>query len=142
MKFLLDTDVASAATKKVPPAQVVQWVEEQDRERLHLSVLSAAEMEYGVRRLPHGRRQTDLQLWLDGVLSAFGSRVLMVDAKVASRWGQVRAEAEAAKRTMPLIDAGLAATAEVHGLTLVTRNVRHFEAWGGTGFRSVESRLS
>jgi predicted nucleic acid-binding protein len=59
---------------------------------------------------------------------------LPVDLAVASAWGKLRGRAEAARRTMSLIDALLAATAEVHDLTLVTRNVEDFEAWGGPVF--------
>lgn len=110
---------------------VVSWVGSLDPLRLHISVITVAEIEYGIQRLPPSARRTSLQTWLDSTVQILGPRVLPVSRSIASAWGRIRAEAEAIRRTMPLADAALAATAEVHGLVLVTRNVRHFEAWGG-----------
>ncbi|PVM84906.1 VapC toxin family PIN domain ribonuclease [Caulobacter endophyticus] len=98
---------------------------------LFISAMSVAEAGYGVERLAPGQKADRLRAWLEEVIADFGQRVLPVDAEVAKAQARIRRAAENARRTMPSIDALLAATAEVHRLTLVTRNVRDFEAWGG-----------
>jgi predicted nucleic acid-binding protein len=75
-----------------------------------------------------------LKAWRDELVRRSRPRVLPVDLVIANTWGVVRARTTAFGRTMPMMDALLAATAEVHGLTLVTRNVGDFEAWGGPIF--------
>ncbi len=79
---------------------------------------------------PRDRVKADtLDAWIDSVVVEFGPRVLGVDGAVAQRWGQL-----SAIRTLPVIDALLAATALVHGLTLVTRNTRDLEGLGASLF--------
>jgi prevent-host-death family protein len=75
-----------------------------------------------------------LTRWRDRLIIVLGPRLLPVDAEVALAQARIRRESENARRTIPVMDAFLAATAEVHALTLVTRNVRDFEAWGGPVF--------
>ncbi len=131
MSFLLDTNVVSEAVAKTPSPDVLAWVRAQPSASLHLSVATIAEIDFGIARLADSLRRGRLQLWRDGVVASVGGRILPVDLIVASAWAKLRARAQAENRTMPLIDALLAATADVHGLTLVTRNVRDFEAWPG-----------
>ncbi|AYV45063.1 VapC toxin family PIN domain ribonuclease [Caulobacter flavus] len=129
--FLLDTNVFSDATKLQPHPDVTRWLGDQPAPTLFISAMSVAEAGYGVERLAPGQKADRLRAWLEEVIADFGERVLAVDAEVAKAQARIRRSAENARRTMPSIDAFLAATAEVHGLTLVTRNVRDFEAWGG-----------
>jgi predicted nucleic acid-binding protein len=132
--YLLDTNVLSDSTKLVPHPAVTQWVEAQPLATLFISVVSLAEAAYGIERLPEGRKADGLRHWLGSVIVDFGGRLLPVDAEVAMAQARIRRAAENARRTMPAIDAFIAATAEVRGLTLVTRNVRDFETWGGAVF--------
>ncbi len=129
--FLLDTNVLSDATKLVPSPAVTAWLEAQPITTLFVSVVTLAEARYGIESLPAGRKADDLRQWLGSVIIDFDGRLLPVDAEIAMAQGRIRRAAENARRTMPAIDAFLAATAEVHGLTLVTRNVRDFQGWGG-----------
>ncbi len=129
--FLLDTNVLSDATKLSPHPGVSQWLADKPASMLFISAMTVAEAGYGAERLVPGRKAANLRAWLDEVIVEFGERVLPVDVEVAKAQARIRRAAENARRTMPSIDAFLAATAEVHGLTLVTRNVRDFEAWGG-----------
>ena len=121
MTFLIDTNIISEVRKgdRGNPAVAAWWngVAEDD---LWLSPLVLGEIRKGVelarRRDP--RKAEALEAWLADLMSGFGDRVLPVDAAVAEQWGKMNA-----LRQIPVIDALLAATAKVNGLTLVTRNV-------------------
>jgi toxin FitB len=128
MSFLLDTNVISEWVKARPDSRVVAWVSDVDEDRLFLSVVSFGELRHGVERMPAGKRRKRLDEWLrDELPIRFEGRVLPVDGAVADAWGKAVARSEAVGRPMGAMDAFLAATAEVHGLTLVTRNVSDFE---------------
>jgi predicted nucleic acid-binding protein len=129
--FLLDTNVLSDSTKTVPNPTMTEWLETRSISTLFVSVVSLAEANYGIERLQPGRKADGLRQWLGSVIADFGDRLLPVDAEVAMAQARIRRAAENAHRSMPAIDAYIAATAEIHGLTLVTRNVRDFRGWGG-----------
>jgi toxin FitB len=125
VSFLLDTNVVSEIARPRPERAVLAWFEAAADSQLHLSVLSLGEIRKGVDRLPAGARRTRLTTWLEGELPTwFGARLLPIDASVTDRWGRLLA---ASGRSLPAIDSLLAATALVHGLALVTRNVTGFE---------------
>jgi len=85
-------------------------------------------MRYGIERLSVGKRRDRLDEWLQAELPLrFERRVLAVDNAIAEAWGKIPARSEAAGRVIGIMDALIAATAEVHGLALVTRNPSHFE---------------
>ena len=125
--FLLDTDVLSALRRRERNPDIARWVEKQRTADLYLSVVTVGEIERGIaqqdRRDPSFARE--LALWLDRLLDWYGERVLPVDSATARRWGRLSATLghEGA-------DLLIAATALEHGLTVVTRNVRHFEPTG------------
>lgn len=131
MTYLLDTMVASQRAKARPEPQVIGWLGAQSADALYLSVLTLGELRYGAERLPAGRKRRLLTAYASELEEAFEGRVLPFDTEAAASWAAVRRTAELRKRTLPTVDAMLAATAELHGLTLVTRNVRDFEGWGG-----------
>lgn len=82
-------------------------------------------------KLVDSQRARRLMLWLDrDVVTRFDGRILPVDVAVASRWGRLVGDAAARGLTLPIIDALLAATAQQHGLSVVTRNVRDLERCG------------
>jgi predicted nucleic acid-binding protein len=132
--YLIDTNVASEAMRRDPNADVVAWTASQLGQAMHISAGTIAEIEFGIARLEVGVRRARFEAWRDEIVRQFGVRVLPVNLKVASAWGVVRARGSAARKPMSVMDALVAATAEVHGLTVVTRNVRDFEAWGGPVF--------
>lgn len=103
------------------------WLESADEDRIFLSVISLAELRYGVERMAAGRRRTRLEQWLQSELPLrFEGRILPVDAAIADAWGRIISRNEAAGRPMGAMDAFFAAAAETHRLTLVTRNSSHF----------------
>lgn len=129
MNFLLDTNVVSEWTKQRPDAGVVAWLAEVDEDRVFISIVTLAELRYGVERLPAGARRERLDAWLTQDLPVrFEARMLPVDAGTANAWGKVMARGQAAGRPVGTMDAFIAATAEQHDLTLVTRNITDFEA--------------
>lgn len=131
MSFLLDTNVVSEWVKPQPNAGVIQWLAEADEDRIFLSVISLAELRYGVARLSPGARRRRLEQWLSEELpERFEGRVLGISANVSDCWGQVMAQSQAAEFTMSIMDGFLAATAQVHQLTLVTRNIKDFSVLG------------
>ncbi len=127
MTFLLDTNVVSEWAKPQPDPGVMRWLYEADEDRLFLSVITLAELRFGVERLPPGARRNRLDAWIREELAGrFEGRILAVDETVAEMWGQVLASSEAQGRRMNLMDCFLAATAKVHRLKLVTRNSEDF----------------
>jgi predicted nucleic acid-binding protein len=129
VSFLLDTNVVSEWVKQRPDPGVVTWLAEVDEDRVFLSVVTLAELRYGIDRLADGNRRRRLDVWLrDEIPLRFQGRLLPVDQAIAESWGQLVAQREAAGRRIAVIDAFIAATANVHGLKLVTRNESDFRS--------------
>ena len=123
MKFLLDTCVISELTRKQPARTVINWIASQDELQLFLSVITLGEIEKGIGKLPDRHKRQVLRQWLASDLPRrFAGRILPVDAETALRRGEISAEAEKKGHPVPVLDGLMAASALVHGLTLVTRN--------------------
>jgi predicted nucleic acid-binding protein len=132
VSLLLDTNVISEWVKPRPDPGVVAWLAGVDEDQVFISVITLAEIRRGVDRMPAGVRRDRLDVWLQNDLPArFDMRIIPVDDAVALAWGCIVARREASGRPINAMDAFIAATAEAHTLTLVTRNVADFE-------RSVE----
>ena len=128
MTFLLDTNVVSEWTKPKPNPNLIAWLASVDEDRTFLSVITIAEIKFGIERLKPGKRRLDLESWLQGDLAArFEGRLLPVTAAVAEAWGKITAARAASGRHIPIMDGFIAATAAVFELTLVTRNTADFE---------------
>jgi predicted nucleic acid-binding protein len=129
--FLLDTNVPSELTRPRSAPQVERWLNEADNEQLFFSVISLAEICKGIAKLPESRKRAQLQDWLDFVLRPwFTGRILPITEGIAERMGRWAGEGEAVGRVIKIADGLIAATASEHDLTLVTRNVRDFAAFG------------
>lgn len=129
MSFLLDTNVVSEWTKPRPNAGVVEWLARVDEDEAFLSVVTFAELRHGIERLPTGERRRRLDEWLRNDLALrFEDRIIGVDGAIADEWGRVVARRETRGRPMSAMDALIAATAQVHDLTVVTRNAADFQS--------------
>ena len=127
MSFLLDTNAISEWVKPRPNPGLIGWMEAADEDRVFISVISLADLRYGIERLGAGSRRRRLEQWLQDELPLrFEGRILPVEADVAEAWGRAVSRSEAAGRPISAMDAFLAATAETYRLTLVTRNVSDF----------------
>jgi predicted nucleic acid-binding protein len=128
MSFLVDTNVVSELRKgSRANAKVRDWFESIDDAAVYLSVLVIGELRQGIEGL---RRRdppaaANLERWLDELVERHADRVLPVDVAVAERWGRLNVP-----NPVPAVDGMLAATALVHSLTLVTRNVRDVRRTG------------
>ncbi|MBM3533255.1 MAG: type II toxin-antitoxin system VapC family toxin [Alphaproteobacteria bacterium] len=125
--FLLDTVALSELNKVRPNGGFATWFDTTDTEDLFVSVVTLGEIERGIerqRRLVPGfvRR---LENWRDRAILAYGDRVLAVTIEIAQTWGRL-GERKGHMNTDLLI----AATALVHDLAVVTRNVRRFDGTG------------
>ena len=128
MTFLLDTNVLSEIVKPRLNAGLLNWLAQVDEDRTFLSVITLMELRYGVERMAAGRKRKRLEEWLDHDLPVrFENRTLAIEARVADACGRLVARSESLGRPMEPRDALIAATAEVNGLTLVTRNVSDFK---------------
>ncbi len=127
MNFLLDTNAVSEWVKPRPNPGLIRWMESVDEDRTFISVISLAEIRYGIERLPVGQRRRRLDEWLHRELPLrFENRTLPIDDAIADAWGKAVSRSEASGRPIGAMDAFLAATAETYDLTLVTRNVADF----------------
>ena len=128
MTYLIDTNVLSETRKRQPAQEVTDWIAATPADRLHVSVLSLGEIEQGIARIrARGDRQqaSALERWLRDVEDGFADRVLPVTLSVATAWGRYQYD-----QPLPVVDALIAATARVHGMTVVTRNIKDFERAG------------
>ncbi|WP_445221758.1 type II toxin-antitoxin system VapC family toxin [Bradyrhizobium sp. Pa8] len=131
--YLVDTNVLSAASPNRPaPPALVEWMDRQSAS-LFLSVVTIAEVEDGIaklRREKATRRGRDLAQWLETVLHLYGDRVLGLDTPTARIAGQLSDRARGRGHAPGLADIIIAATARQHGLTILSRNARHFAPLG------------
>ena len=129
MSFLLDTNILSEWVKPRPDQGVIAWLEGVDEDRVFISVVTLAELRHGTERMDHGAHRKRLEEWLSHELPArFEERILTIDGSVADAWGVIVAHHEAIGSPIGPMDAFIAATARVHGLTVVTRNVSDFKS--------------
>jgi toxin FitB len=128
--YLLDTNTVSELLKPGASTRVTAWVDHLE-DSLFLSVATFAEVRRGIELMAPGRRRDQLKAWLDDELPGrFGDRIIDIDRQIAESWGIVMARGRRLGAAISVMDAFFAATAEVHGLTLATRNVRHFARVG------------
>jgi predicted nucleic acid-binding protein len=127
MSYLIDTVVLSELRKKKRSESVVEWFRSTRGVDIFLSVVTIGEIERGVSQQQQVNPEFSQELtrWLDGILLYYGDRILPVSVNVARRWGEL-----SAKIGNSGADILIAATALEHGLSVVTRNQRHFTPTG------------
>jgi len=122
VRYLLDTNVVSETRRRRPAPEVLAWLAAARRARdpLFVSVLVLGEVRRGIERLRvrDPPQAAALERWLAELRVRFRERMISIDWEIAEAWGSM-----AFATQPPVIDGLMAATAKVHGLVLVTRNV-------------------
>lgn len=129
--ILLDTNVLSEPWKPAPDERVVAWLDAQAIETLFLSVMTIAELRFGIAAMPLGKRQTILRDRLEGeVLPHFSERILSFNLASSQFYSELMVRARVSGRTIGTSDGYIAATAAANGLAVATRDTSPFEAAG------------
>jgi predicted nucleic acid-binding protein len=127
MKYLVDVNVISEATKPQPDARVMTWLRRHES-GLVIDPVVLGEIRLGILLLVAGKRRTLLERWFD---QRIGSMVCLAwDAATALRWAELLATLRTKGITMPLKDSMIASSALAHGLAVATRNVVDFKKAG------------
>ncbi len=128
MSVLLDTNVISELVKGTPNAKVLAFVSH--AQSAWIAVITVHELEFGIARLPKGKRRAALEAKIAHALTRYKDSILPITRREARESALMRAEARGQGRVLDLPDALIAATAKEHGLTLATRNISDFDHLG------------
>jgi len=132
VSHLLDTNVLSEWRKPQPNPGVVEWLAGIVEDELFISVITIGEIRRGIAKLQlrnDHRQAAAYESWLADTKGAFADRLVPISVDVAEEWGRIHAD-----HPVSMADGLIAATAKMHGWTVVTRNVKDF---GATGVRLV-----
>jgi toxin FitB len=128
MNYLLDTCLILELAKSEPNKTVLEWVLSENETNFYVSVLTFGELHKGIEKLPESRKKEELRIWVENDLSRrFHNRIIAIDIRISITLGKILSIAGKKGKPMPAIDALIAATGIVHGLTVVTRNVADME---------------
>lgn len=131
--ILLDTNVLSEIMKPEPSPKVLQWLKVQNARNLYLSSVSIAEIGFGLRILPEGRRRLDLQSRFETFLArGFDQRILDFNESSARLYAEIMGFRKEIGRPMSLPDGQIASISRCHNFSLATRNTDDFESCGIT----------
>ena len=128
--IVLDTNVLSELMRPSPDAAVNSWSDTVPVGEQYISVVTVAEVRYGIARLPRGRRREALQRTADRNFATFRRRTLTLDPPAAALYGDVVVERTSAGKPVSTFDALLAAIVRSHDATLATRNTDDFTGLG------------
>ncbi len=127
MKYLVDANVLSEATKPAPDATAVAWLRAHESE-LAVDPIILGELRFGILLLRRGRKRRALERWFDA--GAARLHCLSWERETGLKWAELLARLRASGRAMPIKDSLIAATALTHDLTMATRNRVDFEPAG------------
>lgn len=129
--ILVAANVVSEPLRRAPEPSVSGWLDAQALETLYLSAVTVAELRFGVRSLPAGRRRDRLDEDIEGrILPMFAGRVLAFDLPASQAYTDLMAKARSGRRMLAVSDGYIAATAAANRMTVATRDTAPFEAAG------------
>jgi len=129
--IILDTNVISESTMKVPSARVMAWLDAQSAETLYLTSVTVGELRYGIAAMPAGRRRDGYVDWLEKqTIPTFSGRVVPYDLSATVEYARLMAQARAAGVAVSVPDGMIAAVAAAMGFAVATRDTTPFEAAG------------
>ncbi|HEX4559691.1 MAG TPA: type II toxin-antitoxin system VapC family toxin [Mycobacterium sp.] len=125
--IVLDTNVVSELMRDAPEPRVASWVDRFSASDVLVTAVTAAELLYGVARLPDGRRKRELHIKVEGMLTEdFQDQILPFDAPATTHYAEIVASRERAGRPISMADAQIAAICRNWSAGLATRNVGDF----------------
>ena len=126
--IILDTNVVSEFMTSPPASQVLDWLNAQDVSSLYLTTIAIAEIGYGLRAMPEGKRSRLLSERFEQFIeAAFSQRILPFDENAARIYGEVMCQRKEMGRPMSNLDGQIAAIARSRGFTVATRNIKDFK---------------
>jgi len=129
--ILLDTNVISELSKPQPNANVLRWLDVNEREGTWTSAITVAELRTGLADLPDGQRKVALVQLINELLQRFGRSPVAFDALAAEDYAVIVTARKKRGRPIGILDAQIAAIAVGHALTLATMNTTDFEEIDG-----------
>ena len=131
MKYLLDTCVVSETIKVSPNSNVIEFLNTLDDNFTYVSVITLGEIKNGIQHLPLNHKRTQLLIkWFASIQEDFEKNTISITPQIAVTWGMLTAKQKQLGRPISTPDALIAATAQYHKMTLVTRNISDFEPTG------------
>jgi predicted nucleic acid-binding protein len=127
VSYLVDANVLSEPTRATPNARVTHWLRQHER-GITVDPIIIGEIRFGILLLPPGKRRSRLERWFDGGVGRL--KCLAWEVETGLRWAELLAHLRKTGRAVPIKDSLIAATALLHGLTVVTRNSSDFLATG------------
>lgn len=127
MKYLVDANILSEATKPSPDPRVIDWLRANE-EDVAVDPIVVGELRFGILLLPKGKKRTDLERWFDRGIQRL--HCIPWEIETGLKWAELLARLRTAGKAMPIKDSLIAATALLHGLIVVTRNRSDFAAAG------------
>ncbi len=131
--MILDTNVLSEFSRIKPSPVVMRWVDGLDRDDIHVTAVSKAELLFGLEYMPAGKRKADLMsVYQDLFNATLRGKVLPFEDEACRTFAQLAATARRNGRSLSTADLQIASIALLHGANLATRNTRDFEHPGLT----------